>query len=470
MIPFVRFVVVSLSISFAISAAVAHEPPGGPDFALYDPDPNHLWNRLHRTLFMRGPLDGQYFGHDDFELLYWDQTQHTLRGKPLDAAIAVLDEFLASQPNIAFDDPMKYALLQRDLWALFDWASNRHFQPQREDWGFHARKILLLTRLGRAIKLVALERDVIESLHDNYETAVQSGIYLSSVTSEGYVPFLPPDLLSEESSWVRIIGGGSEVAPSHTAHTGYRALFWVFIRLPGGREATEEYVSALRDFPQPYVIGPDHFFPTIRESRRVNRSKDLPQFPNGTQLALVRQMKLISSQGGIIPMDLAIISTNLTESVQIRVYDEVNPDESSDDPFGFRTRYGSLQRPFEFRLSRSALLRNTAGGLVPIGIKDERFHIFFRHGWDGFERPVQPNTRMAYRENHLKSCVGCHGGIGVHSFSSVHAIIGTPEGGGPRQGLGLDEIPSRKQQANQFGWKTQQYSWGLLQGLLQSQE
>ncbi len=75
---------------FALSASPGNavEPSS---FAIYDDDPDHLWNRLHRTLFGRGGDHESAFGLDDTQLLYWGGTKHLTEGESYDTAIAVLD-------------------------------------------------------------------------------------------------------------------------------------------------------------------------------------------------------------------------------------------------------------------------------------------------------------------------------------------------------------------------------------------
>ncbi len=72
-----------------------------------------------------------------------------------------------------------------------------------------------------------------------------------------------------------------------------RSAFRVFLRFSEGRKATVAYFAKLSDFPRPLLL--------IREPNRRKEtlalSPDLPQFPVGTQTALVRQMLLIDNEG-----------------------------------------------------------------------------------------------------------------------------------------------------------------------------
>jgi hypothetical protein len=453
----------ALLLALLATPTFAHEPPGGPDFALYDPDPNHLWNRLHRTLFMRGPMGGEYFGHDDFELLYWQQTQHLLSGPSHDAAVAVLDEFLESDPANAFEDPLKYALLQRDLWGLFDEIYPGPYGLRRFDSETRERYEALLNRLARAIHLVALNREQIEGLPNNYEAAVKSQRFAGTDSPGDWMPFLPPDLLDDDSSWVRIISNERFGPREHRAHTHGQKLFWTFLRVPGGRAETMAYIDELRKYKDEYVpIGwaPDG---TPSEFRIVVSTDGPTELPLGTEVALVQQTMLVDK-------NLKIVPTNIVECVQIRVYDETEPHDESDDPFGFRRRNTVYQRPFEFRLSRSALLQRAAGGLKPIDRNTKRFSTFRAFaGLDGFES--QPSG-IPFSSYHLRlnRCGLCHSGPGLSSFRAVTQIIGRWNGHGVDHPLDWDHPTTRADETRDaIRIKLEKYSWMALIHRIRSQ-
>src|SRR5262249_896459 len=125
-------------------------------------------------------------------------------------------------------------------------------------------------------------------------------------------PYLPPDLFSVDGPWVCVGRTDRITGPEHLRedrdHRFNNSTFLVFLRLPGGRPATAEYL------------------------------KRLPQFPKGTEVALVRRAVLIDTSH-------RVVASPLTESVQLRVGDV----------------------PAEFRLSRVQLFAGRAGGLRPLG-------------------------------------------------------------------------------------------------------
>ena len=119
------------------------------------------------------------------------------------------------------------------------------------------------------------------------------------------------------------------------------------MNLPGGRQSTLDYVKKLMWFPEPWVREPNFSsFPYARPPVALN--PELPQFPQGTKVALLRQTVLIDNQGNLVP-------TRLTESLQIRVF-RLDPKEAM---FSDRAN----QDLFELRLRRKDLFAGRAGGL-----------------------------------------------------------------------------------------------------------
>jgi hypothetical protein len=464
---FAALVLADLSVGIVYAA----EPS---PFAIYDDDPEHLWNRLHRTLIGRVAKDGTVYGLDDAEVLYWDYTKHLRSGESQEAANAVLDEFLDENGEELIRDPLKRAILQRDLWVLFDRVTKKvyHDNPSVLPFG---------RRLVAVMESVALTREEIDALPDNYALGAASGFYPSEVDIDTVgASYLPPDLLNEESGpWVRIYGaGGERGAVDHVLHADGHSLFWVYLRMAEGRDATWDYIEKLRDFEEPFeVVRPDserdnivRMISAFIPGRGTNivASPKLPQFPWGTtQSAIVEQALLIDDRGNIAP-------THLTLSVQILAdnpgrYDQMRADK----PFGHLR-----QTPFKLRLSRKALFDGRAGGLIAVGAEDKQFRVFRSHGFDVFESGNPDSLERATR-NALRRCGGCHQGRGLDAFKSRFRIIGLPGQYMPQQGLGLSVeeqgnrrpvsrenlLPRTRDEAEAIGWKKGRYSWGVLETL-----
>src|SRR6185295_6531823 len=47
-------------------------------WTLYDANPNHIWNRVYRTLYRRESRDGHEYGYDELDPLLWVQTKYLL--------------------------------------------------------------------------------------------------------------------------------------------------------------------------------------------------------------------------------------------------------------------------------------------------------------------------------------------------------------------------------------------------------
>jgi hypothetical protein len=203
----------------------------------------------------------------------------------------------------------------------------------------------------------------------------------------------------------------------HTAFFGGRSTFAVFLRLPGGRARTVQYLSDLRQWK------PKH------------ADDEPPRVPPRTQFALARRMMLVDDSGAIAP-------TRLTESVQVRVL------------HGLANPGGDPQSFVEFRLRRRALIAGRAGGLgvVERGERDR-----------GDMLELGPNNDEERRRPILESCRDCHASRGILSMNSyTGAFDNFSRLRGART---LAESPLRSQEEATVAWKRRQYSWGLWTGL-----
>jgi hypothetical protein len=88
--------------------------------AIYDPNPSHLWNQLHAVLFIRADVPGTESVPDSLDPPLWYHTQYLLEENSHERVLRILDEFLQTHAERLIKDPVKRAMLQRDLWAVFD--------------------------------------------------------------------------------------------------------------------------------------------------------------------------------------------------------------------------------------------------------------------------------------------------------------------------------------------------------------
>jgi hypothetical protein len=427
-------------------------PPGdaprkAPAAAVYDPDPTHLWNRVHQALHVR--LTTARGGEewlmqpelrpaepDELDPLLWHRSKYLLTGPDgakRDAlvktaphlgdfprktrhaqreAIAVLDEFLERGGDKLVHDPLRRALFQRDLWALFDALTDPawHEFAEAKD-RMESERRALAVRLAKALHRVALPAEQILSLPDNYAAAVGTRQFPPAFDpAQPGVPFLPPDLVQPDGPWV-LLGdrAGGPVAQAHLHFFNGRSSFLSFLRLPGGRQATVQFLDKLREW------------------ARAGGRGTAPALPAGTQVALLREAILVTDRGRLIP-------TRLTESVQLRIYHDLGEVN---------------QKPVEFRLRRQALLAGKGSGLTPADSREqERAFLLFMgaNAGDG-HAPI------------LSSCRHCHGGA---SIFSVRGFAPRDRGGGYRD---LAATKRDSEERAVVRWKYDRYSWGLLEGL-----
>jgi hypothetical protein len=389
---------------------------------ILDPDPNHIWNRLYASLWIRHGADGIEYGADALDPPLWTGTQHLLTGDSHRTAIACLDEFLDTHAERVIEDPLRRVLLQRALWEVFDWAAiDDEPSPPRE---------ALESRLAKVILRLALTPRQIRALPATYAAASASGEFNPSFDPQyPHQPFLPPDLPHPHGPWVCLSAFSRD--PTVLGHFTGRSRFLAFIRLPEGRDATLAYVNSLRSQP-PLIVKPVSV-PLLNLA--------LPQFPAGTQVALLRQLIAIDTEGNLVP-------TRLSESLQLRVYRAIAPQR----PYMNDSDQSPNQDFFEFRLSIRRLLANRTGGLRAIGPAETEFATFSTYGIDAFESVNPLETQGVI----LARCRACHRDSGIHSVQSrmqwMQHASGDPSGGDQADCIGWETkvTIARKQEEHDF--------------------
>ncbi len=411
---------------------------------IFSPDRNHIWNRLHGALFVRTDKNGQRYGHNSVDPLLWPATsEFLLHGDSHRNAIALLDEFITHGGEKLIHSPVKRAVLQHDLWAIFDWTANaRNPLPFSGDNVNppviqEARKTLR-QRLAKIISRLALTDREIATLPDNYATAVDSKIFAahySGKTTES--TFLPEELLNPNGPWVCVRGALSgPSAPVHMRYYRGRSPFLVYLKLPDGRQATLNYLKQLNT----------HCATSLNTTAW---EKNMPTFPAGTAVALVRQMAVINHAG-------KIAVTPLSQSIQLRVYREVG--EHVKD-------HKASQAVFKFTLNRKALFTNNAGGLTPVS-PDEKIGLSLVYNSDYFESKSGLPGRTI-----MQSCIDCHscGGATVKSIFTFKQDDWVYESPISEEKLRLLPTTAHMEKQRAIQWKSLRHDWGLLQGWLETQ-
>ena len=406
---------------------------------LYGSDPQHLWNRIDRHFRIRTASDGTLHGADAVDPLLWHRTRYLLEGESHAVALKLLDEFIATNGERLVTDAVRRALLQRDLWAVFDWSVS-HFESHA------AERRALARRLGPVVRRLGLTREQLPQLAydlgkagprmlDTYAAAVKAARFPRHYDpADRQRAFLPPDLLMENGSWVPI--HGSTPLAQHSDEMS-RSWFGAFLKLPGGRAATLTYLRMLWDAPQPFATDAAGSFGG--EVRTVI-APALRALPPGTQVALVRRMLVLDAQS-------VIQLSNIVESVQIRVF-------RAAEPLPAHLRHsGSVndQDFFEFVLDRAALVTDPARALHAVTPSERAFLTFSSKGIDPFERAIVPVPGVA-----LDTCGACHGEGGLPSILSARRLF-KPYTFGDRSGTVADWSAAF--------WKTQRADWGHLRAV-----
>ncbi|MDP7012158.1 MAG: hypothetical protein QF685_12350, partial [Verrucomicrobiota bacterium] len=372
-----------------------------------------------------------------------------LQGKSHEQVLALLDEFIAKDADKLIKDPLKRAMMQHDLWAIFDWSANAltplpfggRVDPAKlatKELG--AARKALRQRLAKIIPRLALGKSAIAKLPDNYGAAVQSRVFnLRFDLTHPPKHYLPEDLLDPDGSWVCVRGAlPGPSAPVHIRYYRGRSPFLVLLRLPGGRQATLSFLKQLNQA-------------SARELDAKKWQQQLPLFPVGTAVALVRQMMVINRSGEITP-------TPIVQTAQFRVYRKVGEDLKSDE---------SCQSVYKYVVQRAQLFDGEQGGLRAMNAK-EHSGLSLLYNDDTFETKNKNYNRRSV----MQSCIDCHscGGPTVHSIFTFRQDDWVPEARAMSQNrLRLLPTSIDIEQKRAISWKSQRHDWGLLQGWLETQ-
>jgi hypothetical protein len=364
---------------------------------------------LFDVLMVRHARDGVAYGENEIAPMVFK-----FSGFPFDDATyprltASLNRLTPKRIQTYSD--VQRAVMQRQLWALFDLTTPSRFITRRPH---EARRNAVRQQLVGVIRQLALKRSEIESLPDTLRTTVKAKKYPTEFdVDEPTSPFLPSDLTEDSSAWV-CFGRGSTPVNLHAIDGRWRSAFFQFIRLPEGRKATIEYVD------------------------RWNKHE---VFPVGTQVALIEKAFLVSDQG-------KIVLSPMTVNVQVRAYRNVEQ--------GFRDTGSATQCVAEFISRPGDYMRGNAL-MAAINPTDHRLKTLASDGGkqDVLDLVDNPKTSVQPR---LQQCMQCHGGAGNQSLGDVVAPRGTFKSFQRRSQREIVQATSAAKREDE-SWKLLQTAW-----------
>lgn len=405
---------VSVLLLVAASASAANE-----GVCIYHDDPQHPWNRLYAAFYVREvPLVVRGEGEANSRLLLGPNVldpplgrhpRFLLDDEPFKSCNAALDEFINAKADRLITDPLRRAVLQRDLWAVFDLLQA---DPRRVTHGLmlegglptltheqRARRAALSRKIVMVLKTLALSTGDIERLPNTFPEAVRPP---ENEAMRQSTIGLPADLLDPKGSWVEIVKPAPRLF-GHTRQVDGRSVFRVFYRAPdewGGRERLQRWLIERQARSE-----------TDSSNVSTSQPKRTEELSIGMQFVLLRQMICIDEH-------LKLVPTKVVESVQLRI---TRPDPAAKD--------GDFDQSFaEYEMDRRRLFGHRSGGLMPAEVGATR-----PSGLAALGR-LHTNARgfLATRQPFMANCLACHGGrtvggevlltVSIRSLHDAHPL------------------------------------------------
>ncbi len=367
--------------------------------SVYDPDPSHIWNRLFAVFYhrkvssyvnqKRDKTMARWIGPDVLDPPIGYHPRFVLEDEPFAKCDEALDEFLGRQGAELIRDPLKRAVFQRDLWAVFDvlattnhspiTRSSAESSPASATASHERHRIILQRKLARAIRSLALSQAEIQSLPDTYAAAVRSGAFSDDPSSNNY-DVLPHDLFATNGAWFEIQLNGQ--LPQHTLLVNGRSVFRAFFKSPAGTtNVLEDHFREIEDWRWRYSTW-------LTNSMAGEKAKPAPErpantLPAGTQLLLLREMICLDK-------DLQMVPTPVVESVQFRITQKKWTSERL------------IAR--EAILSRTLLFQGKRGGLRSVSTDEQSIFGYEDLGLLRVDDKGNCAPCVAFPQN----CVSCH--------------------------------------------------------------
>ncbi|MGI9239858.1 MAG: hypothetical protein ACR2RV_03605, partial [Verrucomicrobiales bacterium] len=332
------------------------------------------YDTIYDVITTRHGSDGTAYAKDESSPTIYSTSEFPFGDKTYDKFTAALDAFAAlPQERIEAYSDVQRALLQLHLWKVFDASHGKRSHPHR--------RAALQPKIASLMQRLALTRAEIMKIPSTRVATLESGGFAQCHDAKDpFLPFLPADLYSDESSWI-CLGDDEDPIPAHihTVEARWRTLFLTFMRLPGGRTTTLQFLKDL-------------------EKRTGGRSES---FPVGTQFALIEQAFLISDKGEQVLSPLIV-------SIALRAYLDVDRK--------FRKAGPPTQSVAEFVMQPRQLINGTAV-MRALNLRDHRYETGEGFFPPGHEDPFESGRML--RHTRLNTCMGCHSGRGIDSIQTV---------------------------------------------------
>lgn len=424
--------------------------------AIYDDDPQHLWNRLFAAFYTRtsniaagdgGGVVKRIEGGDYIDFLAWGGSEYWSQASTTKRLNALLDEFLDKSGSDQVHSPLKRALLLRDLWAAYDFYVGQNMR-RAGSLKTRERRDEVCQKLALAIQSLALPADSIQKLPDNYAAAIHSGEFPPRQDFEASNDYLPAGLFNDPDEWVEIDFHQPNIHEDlydrfitlHARAYRGRSYFRIFYRFPGGRSSLTAYLKKLDR------VGVD--WRQAAQDGFILLKKDAPQIPVGTEVALVQFMMVLDDE-------LRPTPTKIVESIRHRTFR--NTDGVSVPP----TNTGLGMHVREYTLKRRMLFDDLdRGGLAREPDDLPLYRIIF-------QPDDAPDWGTDKRKVLFQQCADCHmspkaNRVGVHSMPSIVHMGGFDAGAQLGIAHALDPSKADTRGKRLARWKTQHETYRRL--------
>ena len=221
--------------------------------ALFHPDPQHISNLLYRQLHVRTEPGGKEHGFDDLDPLLWNETNYLLDRRIVrhERSLWPANSFVL-MPS-AKSPTARNAQFSSVICGRF--STGRMSQSGR-DCRIKPNAANSWPGSLPSSGVSRFRRMISRQLPDTYARALQHHEFPAAYDpASPNQAFLPPDLFDPSGPWICLGAPDHDLAaPLHDLSFTARSVFFVFARLPGGRDATLAYFKQLAELKIPLFV------------------------------------------------------------------------------------------------------------------------------------------------------------------------------------------------------------------------